>query len=337
MPLRSTRFVFDRVAVAEAFNLFTDIMSAARCLRCSLDAVRPAKVCCCEIIDVHANDSQRINLQSRQLFQSRFYADASGSTTPQRPGIDIKTTSSRAGPVKQETEQRRDAPPKRTLPTSAEPTAQGIANASAASPASENDKTTPESVVKEKPIPPNVAAAFRTPFRHDFIDGIPVASLQLRSYSVRNLEFFADFAMRVAYYLKLPASGPTPLPKKIERWTMPRSNFVHKKSQENFERITLRRLITVFDGHPDVVEVWLACLRKWQFYGVGMKANVWQFEGLGTCHTIFKFGSVLTNGVQMFPRRWTSRPRILRRNWMPSLPILDGTRVPLTKSRLKRC
>lgn len=62
---------------------------------------------------------------------------------------------------------------------------------------------------------------------------------------------------------------------------MPRSNFVHKKSQENFERITLRRLITVFDGHPEVVEIWLACLQKWQFYGVGMKANVWQFEGLG--------------------------------------------------------
>ena len=91
----------------------------------------------------------------------------------------------------------------------------------------------------------------------------------------------ADFAMRVAYYLKLPASGPTPLPKKIERWTMPRSNFVHKKSQENFERITMKRLITVYDGAPEVVEVWLAALRKWQFYGVGMKCNVWQFEGLG--------------------------------------------------------
>lgn len=133
-----------------------------------------------------------------------------------------------------------------------------------------------------KPFPPNVAAAFRTPYRHPRTHGIPVANVQLRSYSVRNLEFFADFALRVAYYLKLPASGPVPLPKKIERWTMPRSNFAHKKTQENFERITLKRLITVFDGHPDVVEIWLAALRKWQFYGVGMKANVWQFEGLGT-------------------------------------------------------
>jgi ribosomal protein S10 len=110
---------------------------------------------------------------------------------------------------------------------------------------------------------------------------VPSCDLQLRSYSVRNVEFMADFAMRAAYYLGLPASGPTPLPKIIERWTMPRSNFVHKKSQENFERITLRRLVQIQDGHPETVQVWLAFLRKHAFYGVGMKANVWQHEELG--------------------------------------------------------
>jgi len=128
---------------------------------------------------------------------------------------------------------------------------------------------------------PNVLAAYRKPMRHKPQYGVPVASLQLRSYSVRNLEFFADFAMRAAFYLGLPASGPVPLPKITERWTMPRSNFVHKKSQENFERITMRRLVTVMDGDKSVVEVWLAFLRKWQFYGVGMKANVWEWEQLG--------------------------------------------------------
>lgn len=62
---------------------------------------------------------------------------------------------------------------------------------------------------------------------------------------------------------------------------MPRSNFVHKKSQENFERITYKRLINIMDGDKSAVEVWLAVLRKWQFYGVGMKANVWEWEGVG--------------------------------------------------------
>ena len=91
----------------------------------------------------------------------------------------------------------------------------------------------------------------------------------------------ADFALRAAYYLGLPASGPVPLPRRTERWTVIRSNFVHKKSQENFERITMRRLIQIQDGHPDVVQIWLAYLRKHAYHGVGMKANVWEFEELG--------------------------------------------------------
>ncbi|KAG9786079.1 hypothetical protein KCU88_g2298, partial [Aureobasidium melanogenum] len=130
-------------------------------------------------------------------------------------------------------------------------------------------------------VPPNVLAAYRTPMRHPLTHGIPVAELQLRSYSVRNLEFYADFAVRAAYYLGLPCTGPAPLPRKRERWTVLKSNFAHKKAQENFERITMKRLVTVYDGQPEVVEIWLAFLRKWQFYGVGMKANVWQWEQVG--------------------------------------------------------
>lgn len=140
---------------------------------------------------------------------------------------------------------------------------------------------------KRKNYPPNVVASYLAPIKHEAKHRIPVASLQLRSYSVRNLEFFADFALRVASYLNLPASGPVPLPKKIERWTVIRSNFIFKKSQENFERITLKRLVTVYDGAPEVVEIWLAALRKWQFYGVGMKANVWEFSSLGRFYLFF--------------------------------------------------
>ena len=61
---------------------------------------------------------------------------------------------------------------------------------------------------------------------------------------------------------------------------MPRSNFVHKKSQENFERITLRRLIQIQDGHPEVVQIWLGFIQKYAYYGVGMKANVWEYSSL---------------------------------------------------------
>lgn len=129
-------------------------------------------------------------------------------------------------------------------------------------------------------IPRNVEAVNLRPLRRAPSHGLPVCDLQLRTYSVRNIEFFADFAMRAAYYLGLPARGPIPLPRITERWTVPRANFIFKKSQENFERITIRRLIQIQDGHPDVVKAWLAFLQKHAYYGIGMKANVWEFEGL---------------------------------------------------------
>ncbi|KAK3715397.1 mitochondrial 37S ribosomal protein rsm10 [Vermiconidia calcicola] len=130
-------------------------------------------------------------------------------------------------------------------------------------------------------LPRAVQATYLAPLKRQPTHNIPTCDLQLRSYSVRNLEVFADFALRAAYFLHLPASGPVPLPKITERWTVPRSTFVHKKSQENFERITLRRLVQIKDGHPETVSVWLAFLRKYQYFGVGMKANVYEFSGLG--------------------------------------------------------
>ena len=146
----------------------------------------------------------------------------------------------------------------------------------------------PSEPAKPQMHPPNVLAAYLAPMRHKPVHGIPVASLQLRSYSIRNLEFFADFCMRAAFYLKMPARGPVPLPRRTERWTTLRSNFVHKKSQENFERITYKRLITVMDADKSTVEAWLAYVRKWQFYGVGMKANVWEFEGVDVAKNMDK-------------------------------------------------
>ena len=129
-------------------------------------------------------------------------------------------------------------------------------------------------------LPRSVQAVYLRPLRRQARYGIPACDLQMRSYSIRNLKFFADFALRVAYYLNLPAAGPVPLPRLTERWTVPRGHFVHKKSQENFERITVRRLIQIQDGHPETVEVWLAFLRKHAYYGIGMKANIWEHEKL---------------------------------------------------------
>ncbi|KAK0099676.1 mitochondrial 37S ribosomal protein rsm10 [Cadophora gregata] len=149
------------------------------------------------------------------------------------------------------------------------------AEASKLEPPPEEDLTEPE--IR---LPRAVQAAYLRPLRRTPTYGVPTCDLQLRSYSVRNLEFFADFALRAAYYLGLPAHGPVPLPRIVERWTVPRGSFIHKKSQENFERRTLRRLIQIRDGEAEAQELWLAFLRKHAYYGVGMKANVWEFSSI---------------------------------------------------------
>ncbi|KAI0849348.1 hypothetical protein F5Y00DRAFT_252803 [Daldinia vernicosa] len=131
-------------------------------------------------------------------------------------------------------------------------------------------------------LPRAVQALYLQPLRREAQYGVPSCDLQLRSFSIPNLEFFCDFALRAAYYLNLPAFGPVPLPKIIERWTVPKSHFIFKKSQENFERVTRRRLIQIRDGHPETVQIWLAYLQKHAYYGIGMKANVWEFDSIGT-------------------------------------------------------
>lgn len=176
------------------------------------------------------------------------------------------------------------------------------------------ETTEEEDDVPDEPsrLPRNVQAYYLQPLRREAKYNIPSCNLQLRSYSIRPLESFCDFALRAAYYLGLPAYGPTPLPKIIQRWTVPKSSFIFKKSQENFERITRRRLIQIRDGHPETVQIWLAFLQKHQQAGVGMKANMWEFSSLGT----FLFPAVgatfvrVTNLIpQMSPKNWIRRMR----------------------------
>ena len=177
-------------------------------------------------------------------------------------------------------------------------------------------------------MPRSVQAVYLKPLKRKAQHGYPSCDLQLRSYSVRNVEFYADFALRAAYYLHLPALGPIPLPRITERWTVPRSNFVNKKSQENFERITLRRLIQVLDGHPETVEIWLAFLRRHAYYGVGMKANIWEHESLGTFIWSFWAARFTAKNIQGSGKLWTSAWRTSRRIWSRSGPISDEGKTP---------
>lgn len=88
--------------------------------------------------------------------------------------------------------------------------------------------------------------------------------------------FFIDFALRAAYALGIPASQPAASPTRVSLWTVPKSPFVHKKAQENFERRTSRRSIRVWDANEEVVERWLHLLRYHEMPGVGMRAEIFR-------------------------------------------------------------
>jgi len=49
-------------------------------------------------------------------------------------------------------------------------------------------------------------------------------------------------------------SGPIPLPTRIERFTIQRSVHVNKKSREQFEIRTFKRLIDIMNTNPDTVD-----------------------------------------------------------------------------------
>lgn len=191
--------------------------------------------------------------------------------------------------------------PCRLLTTTTTTTAAAEAAQANASPVPGVDVTQPTSEsdpAKNVRFPRSVQALYLKPLRREAEYGIPSCDLQLRSFSVRNLEFFSDFALRAAYYLNLPAFGPVPLPRITERWTVPRSNFIFKKSQENFERVTLRRLIQIRDGNPETVQLWLAFLQKHAYYGIGMKANVWEFSSLGVGKEMAELDGNLSQAIE---------------------------------------
>ena len=49
-------------------------------------------------------------------------------------------------------------------------------------------------------------------------------------------------------------AGPVPLPTKVERWTVNRSPHVDKKSREQFEIRTHKRVLDIVDPTPQTVD-----------------------------------------------------------------------------------
>ena len=66
--------------------------------------------------------------------------------------------------------------------------------------------------------------------------------------------------------------GPIPLPTKIERYTVLRSPHIDKKSREQFETRTHKRLIDIIEPTPQTVE---ALMKLDLASGVDVEIKIW--------------------------------------------------------------
>jgi small subunit ribosomal protein S10 len=119
------------------------------------------------------------------------------------------------------------------------------------------------------------------PFRHPRTHGVAVAFIQFRAHFSEPVQLAAHFASHAAASLGIPISGVVSLPTRRTLWTVPRGPFVHKKSQENFERRVHARAIKAFDTDVEVVDRWVRYLEAHALPGVGMRVVRWHRLPIG--------------------------------------------------------
>ena len=74
--------------------------------------------------------------------------------------------------------------------------------------------------------------------------------IRLKAFDHGVLDQAAADIVRTAEKTGAQVSGPIPLPVKIERWTVLRSPHIDKKSREQFELRTHKRLLDINDSRP---------------------------------------------------------------------------------------
>ena len=76
----------------------------------------------------------------------------------------------------------------------------------------------------------------------------------LRAYDHRILDYSTNEIVMTAKRTGARVRGPVPLPNRIERFTVLRSPHIDKKSREQFELQTHKRLVDIVDCPPQTVD-----------------------------------------------------------------------------------
>ena len=78
--------------------------------------------------------------------------------------------------------------------------------------------------------------------------------IRLKAFDHAVIDQASADIVRTAEKTGAKVSGPIPLPTKTKRWTVLRSPHVDKKSREQFEIRTHKRLIDIFEPTPQTVD-----------------------------------------------------------------------------------
>ena len=78
--------------------------------------------------------------------------------------------------------------------------------------------------------------------------------IRLKAYDSKLLDQSATEIVETARRTGARVSGPIPLPTRINRFTVLRSPHVDKKSREQFEIRTHKRLLDIVDWNPQTVD-----------------------------------------------------------------------------------
>lgn len=78
--------------------------------------------------------------------------------------------------------------------------------------------------------------------------------VRLRAFDIELIDQSAKSIVQAVQKHGSKVSGPVPLPTRINKFTVLRSTFVNKKSREQFEMRTHKRLIDIMDPTPAVMD-----------------------------------------------------------------------------------
>ena len=78
--------------------------------------------------------------------------------------------------------------------------------------------------------------------------------IRLKAFDHRVLDVSTNEIVETAKRTGADVRGPIPLPTKIEKYTVLRSPHVNKKSREQFEIRTHKRLLDIIDPTPQTVD-----------------------------------------------------------------------------------